>query len=152
MHRVAGGVLVTSKRNGGQARSAGLTGAADWTPDPRLRLGLDASVYRVAIDTSGLAGQVNARAAWSAGADDLSLDAHVQSAGITPRGRHGATSSVNLGWKRRLSRTLSLTVTASDVFDGSRRTYAVDAGAVRQAGSDHFVARRLSVGFVQKIE
>lgn len=154
-------VLVTSKQNGGRARSAGITGSVDWTPDPKLRLGMDGGVYRVMLSTpdlsalvrqDGSVGYMNLRVAYSSGNDDLSLDAHAQSAGIAPLGRYGATSSVNLTWKRPLTKTLSLAVNANDIFDGSRRTYSTDASTFRQAGFDHFVARRIYVGFVKKIE
>jgi outer membrane receptor protein involved in Fe transport len=152
-------VLITSKQNGGRARSAGITGSLDWTPDAALRLGVDGGAYRVMLatpDLSGLvrqddiAGYINLRAAYSVGADDLSLDAHGQSSSITPLGRYGATSSVNLAWKHALNKTLSLTVNASDIFDGSRRSYRTDTSTFRQAGFDHFVARRVYVGFVKK--
>ena len=59
---------------------------------------------------------------------------------------------MNLSWKRQLSRTLSLTLNANDVFDGSRRSYSTDAGTFRQAGFEHFVARRIFVGLVKKVE
>jgi len=158
---VSGNVLVTAKENGGQARSIGVNASLDWTPAAALRLGVDGGAYRVLLQTpdlSGLvrqdrlSGYVNARVAWSAGRDDVTLDAHAQSAGITPLGRYGATGSVNLGWKHKLNKTLSLTVNANDLFDGSRRTYATSTASLRQTGSDHFVARRLYVGFVRKIE
>jgi outer membrane receptor protein involved in Fe transport len=157
----AANVLVTSKQNGGQARSAGMAGSLDWTPDAKLHLGIDLAAYRVMLDTpdlhglvrqDGIAGNVDLRAAYSVGQDDVSLDAHGQSAGITPLGRHGPTSNVNLTWKHRLTKTLSLTVNASDIFDGSRRTYRTDTSTFRQVGFDHFVARRFYVGFVKKIE
>ncbi|QBE63879.1 TonB-dependent receptor [Pseudoduganella lutea] len=158
---VAGNVLVTSKQNGGIARSAGMTGLLDWTPDATLRLGMDGGAWRVALRTPdlpglvrqhGIAGYVNLKMGYSTGQDDLSLDAHIQSSSITPLGRQGSTSSVNATWKRALTGTWSLTVNANDVFDGSRRTYRTDASTFRQAGFDHFVARRVYVGFVRKIE
>jgi hypothetical protein len=154
-------VLLTSRQNGGQASSAGMTGALDWTASPQLRLGMDMGVYRVMLDTPGLAGRVrehgvagylNLRAAYGVGRDELALDAHGQSAGITPLGRYGPASNVNLTWKRRLTPTLSLTVNANDLFDGSKRTYSTDAGTFRQVGFDHFVARRLYVGLVKRFE
>ena len=157
----AGNVLTTSKRNGGQARSAGITGSLDWTPGAKLRLGVDGGAYRVALATPdvgapvrqhGVAGYLNARAAYSAGHDDVALDAHGQSAGITPLGRYGATSSVNVTWKHALSQSLSLTVNANDLFDGSLRAYRTDTGTFRRTGFDHFVVRRIYVGFVKKIE
>lgn len=151
-------VLLTSKQNGGEATSAGLTSSLEWGPaGGKLRLGMDGGVVQVRLQTpdeSGVVrqqrptGYVNVRAAMG----ELALDAHVQSAGITPLGRFGSTSSVNLGWKRSLSRTLTLTINANDVFDGSRRTYATDAALWRQSGFDHFVARRLAIGLVQAVD
>lgn len=152
-------VLITSRQNGGQARSAGVTGSLDWTPRTGLRLGVDGGVYRVMLATpdldalvrqAGVARYVNARAGYTAGPDHVALDAHGQSATITPLGRSGATSSVNVTWKHQLSRTWSLTVNANDIFDGSRRTYAIDTRTFRQSGYDHFVARRVYVGLVGK--
>jgi outer membrane receptor protein involved in Fe transport len=158
---IADAVIVTSKENGGQARSNGISASLDWTVDASLRLGADAGVHEVRLATpdlpglvrqDGLAGYVNLRAAYSTAFDDVSLDAHAQSSSITPLGREGATSSVNLGWKHKLSRTLSLTVNANDIFDGSRRSYRTQTSTFRQTGFDHFVARRVYVGFVKKIE
>ena len=161
----AGPVLVTSRQNGGNARSAGVTGSLDWKPKTGRKavptFGVDGGVVRVALDSPDLGGTVrqrattgyvNVRARYQAGPDEVALDAHAESAGIVPLGRHGPTSSVNVTWKHALSRTLSLTVNANDVFDGSRRTYALDAATFRQAGFDHFVARRVYVGFVKTIE
>ena len=157
----ADNVIVTSKQNGGQASSTGITGAITWTPDAKLRLGMDGGAYRVTLRTPDLsvlvrqndiAGYINLRVAYSAGQDNLSFDAHGQSAGISPLGRFSATSSVNLTWKHAMTRTLSLTVNANDIFDGGKRTYTTDTSTFRQAGFDHFVARRIYVGLVKKIE
>ena len=157
----ADNVIVTGKQNGGRAASAGVTGSLDWTLDATLKLGIDGGVYRVMLDTpdltglvhqNGNAGYVNFRAAYSAGANDLALDAHGQSSGVTPLGSYGATSNVNLSWKRTLSKTLSLTVNANDIFDGSKRSYRTDTSTFRQSGFDHFVARRLYVGLVKKLK
>jgi len=139
-------VLVTSKQNGGEARSAGVTGSLDWKPGGPLQFGVDGGVYRVALDQEAISGYVNVRVGYR----DVALDAHAQSAGITPLGRYGPTSSVNLVWKHALSKTLSLTVNADDIFDGSRRAYRTDTPTFRQAGFDHFVARRVWVGIVKR--
>ena len=139
-------VLVTSKRNGGETRSAGITAALDWKPGGPLQIGVDGGIYRVTLDQDAVAGYVNVRV----GHGDVSLDAHAQSAGITPQGRYGPTSSVNLTWKHALSKTLSVTVNANDIFDGSLRAYRTDTPTFRQAGFDHFVARRVYVGLVKR--
>jgi outer membrane receptor protein involved in Fe transport len=151
----ADNVLITSRQNGGRARSTGITGSLDWKPDGQLKLGADGGAYRVTLDTPDLAAMVrqdgvSAYVNLRAGYADLSLDAHLQSAGITPLGRYGATSSVNLVWKHAIDKSLSLTVNANDIFDGSKRTYRTDAGTFRQRGFDHFVARRIYVGLVKK--
>ncbi|USX24644.1 TonB-dependent receptor [Oxalobacteraceae bacterium OTU3CINTB1] len=158
---VADNVILTSKQNGGQASSAGGTGAVTWTPDATLQLGMDGGIYRVMLRTPDLsrpvrqndiAGYLNLRVAYSLGQDNLSLDAHGQSSGISPLGRFGATSSVNLTWKHAMTKSLSLTVNANDIFDGGRRTYTTDTSTFRQTAFDHFVARRIYVGLVKKIE
>jgi len=160
-HSLAGDVLVTSKQNGGQARSAGVTGSIDWTPVAGLRLGVDGGAYRVMLDTpdaagpvrqDGVAGYLNLRAAYSLAHDDVALDAHAQSAGLVPLGRIGPTSNVNFTWKHAFDRKLGLTVNANDIFDGSKRTYRTDTGTFHQAGFDHFVARRVWIGVVRKFE
>jgi outer membrane receptor protein involved in Fe transport len=154
-------VLITSKQNGGRARSAGITGSFDWRPDAKLHLGVDGGIYEVLLYTpdlpglvrqNGVSGYVNLKAGYSIGPDDVSLDTNGQSAEITPLGRYGATSSVNLTWKHALTTTLSLTANANDIFDGSKRTYRTDTGTFRQTGFDHFVAQRIYVGFVKKID
>jgi outer membrane receptor protein involved in Fe transport len=156
-----GNVLVTSKQNGGQARSAGLTGSVDWKLSAAVKLGIDAGVSRVLLATLDLDSLVrqdastaymNLRAGYRHGADDLTLDAHGQSAGITPLGHYGATSNVNLTWKHQFDKTVSLTVNANDMFDGSRRSYSTNTSTFRQTGFDHFVARRVYVGVVKKFK
>ena len=160
-HSLAGDVLVTSKENGGRARSTGVTGSVDWTPIPGLRLGVDGGAYRVMLDTpdaagpvrqDGIAGYLNLRAAYSLAHDDVALDAHAQSAGLVPLGRSGPTSSVNLTWKHAFDNKLGLTVNANDIFDGSKRAYHTDTRTFHQSGFDHFVARRVWIGLVRKFE
>ena len=152
-------VLVTSKENGGRASSAGMTGSLDWSVNPQWKLGLDGGAYQVVLHTpdlsgevrqDGVAGYLNARAAYTGGAEQLSLDAHLQSSAITPLGRSGTTSNVNLSWKHQVSKTLSLTANFNDMFDGSKRYYQTDAQTFRQRGFDHIVGRRLYVGFSKK--
>lgn len=154
-------VLITSKQNGGRARSIGLTASLDWKSDAHLSLGLDGGVFNVVLQTPDLgsivrqqdvSGYLNVRAKSAVGQDDLELDAHVQSSAITPLGRLGSNSSVNVTWKRKLSNTLNLTVNANDIFDGSKRTYRTDTSTFRLSGFDHFVGRRLVVGFIKKFE
>lgn len=153
-------VLFASKENGGRGRASGVTGSLEWTPSSAWRAGFDAGVYAIALHTpgqhatrrqDGVAGYLNARASYSAAGGQLALDAHAQSATITALGREGSTSSVNLSWKRQLSKSVSVTVNANDVFDGSRRSHDSDSGTVRQWGFEHFVARRLYIGLVKDL-
>lgn len=157
----ADNVFITSKQNGGRARSAGITGSLDWTPNGKLRLGINGGAYSVMLYTpdlsglvrqNGVSGYVNLNATYSFGPNDLSLNGNVKSAEITPLGRYGPTNSLNLAWKHQLDKKLSLTVNADDILDGSKQTYRTDTSTYRQTGFDHFVARRLYVGLVKKFE
>ena len=157
---IDGDILMTGKENGGRARSVGATGSLDWTPDDVWSLRADAGAYRVSLNTPDLNGPVrqNALSAYvnlslgfRKGRDDASLDAHAQSGGIWPLGRYGPTQSLNLSWKRRLTRRLSLTLNANDVLDGGKSVTRMDAATFRMRGYNHFVARRLYVGFVEKL-
>jgi outer membrane receptor protein involved in Fe transport len=153
-------VLITSKENGGRARSTGITSSLDWTFNPQLKLGIDGGVYQVLLRTpdlsgpvrqDGIAGYLNARAAYSAGGEIVSLDAHLQSSAIAPLGRSGSTSNVNLSWKHQVDKTLSLTVNLNDIFDGSNRHYRTYAETFRQSGFDHILGRRFYIGFSKKL-
>lgn len=164
-------VLLTSKHNGGRSRSVGMNATLDWKISGALTAGVDGGVYRALFsslemesDTSAantgrllarrhaVSGYLKLRAALKAGASDVSLDADVQSSGVDGLGRYGATSSVNLGWKYRYSKTLSLTFNANDLFDGGRRSYSSQTGGLRQRGFDHFVGRSVYVGVITGIE
>jgi hypothetical protein len=124
-------------------------------------LGINGGAYSVMLYTpdlsglvrqNGISGYMNLNAAYSFGLNDLSLNGNVKSAEITPLGRYGPTNSLNLAWKHQLDKTLSLTVNADDILDGSKQTYRTDTSTYRQTGFDHFVARRLYVGLVKKFE
>lgn len=103
------------------------------------------------VRQDGVSGYLNLRTAYGTGRDDVSLDAHGRSAGITPLGRFGPTSNVNLTWKHAFGKTPGLTVDANDAVDGSLRTYRTVTRTLRQTGFDHFIVRRIYVGFVKKI-
>lgn len=64
----------------------------------------------------------------------------------------GADYALNGTDSISLTGTLSLTVNANDIFDGSRRTTSTDTATFRQSAYDHFVARRIYLGLVHKIE
>ncbi|WMW79656.1 TonB-dependent receptor [Undibacterium cyanobacteriorum] len=154
-------LITSSRQNGGHAQALGLNSSLDWKPTKSIQLGFDTGFFQVELSTpeNGIAIQqkkitsfVNLRGTYKHETDNLSLDAHWQSGSITPLGSFGATRSVNLAWKRQLSKTLSLTLNANDIFDGSKKTYQVRSYNFSQTGFDHFVARRIYVGFVKKFE
>lgn len=121
----------------------------DWKISGALQAGIDGGVYRTMFSAlerrQAVSGYLKLRAALKAGASDVSLDADVQSSGVDAFGRYGATSSVNLGWKYRYSKTLSLTVNVNDLFDGSRRSYSSQSGGLGQRGFKHVVGRGVYV-------
>lgn len=153
-------VLLTSTQNGGTGLSAGISGSLDWRPNSTWHVSTDGSVYRVRLLTPDLYGRVRQEAGsayinlslgYSRGRDDISLDAHAESGGIVPLGRYGGSNSLNIAWKRRMTKRLTLTLNANDILDGSKARFRTDAATFHQSGFNHFVARRLYIGFVEKL-
>ncbi len=154
-------ILITSKQNGGRASSNGVVGTIEWKPNSPLQLGVDIGIFKVMLVTPDLSasvrqhattGYANIRATYGFKNSKLSLDAHAQSAGITPLGSFGKTSSVNLSWNHQLSTSLNFIVNANDIFDGSKRSYKTYTSTFRQSGFDHVIARRIYLGLVKKFE
>ncbi|GGX32959.1 TonB-dependent receptor [Undibacterium squillarum] len=152
-------VLITSKQNGGNARSAGMTVTLDSTLSPHWKLGLDAAIYHVWLNTpdgnnmvlqSADSGYLKLSATYQAGADSIALDASYTAAGLSALGGYGARSAVNLNWKHQISKKLHLTLNLSDFFDGSKNAYWTRSSYFDQRAWDHFVARRLTIGLVRK--
>ncbi|MGN6424846.1 MAG: TonB-dependent receptor domain-containing protein [Asticcacaulis sp.] len=155
-----GDILLTTKQNGGRARSYGATGSLDWTPNDVWSLRSDIGAYHVSLTTPDLDGPVrqnavsgylNLNLSYSKGRDSVSLDGHAQSGGLWPLGQYGPTQSVNLSWTRRLSPRFSLTVNANDIFDGNKSVTRMDAATFHTRGYNHFVARRLYIGFMRRL-
>jgi outer membrane receptor for ferrienterochelin and colicin len=155
-----GDILLTTKQNGGRGRSIGATASLDWRPDDVWSLQGDLGAYHVSLNTpdldgpvrqSALSGYVNLSLGYQKRRDTLSLDAHAQSGGLWPLGHFGPTQSVNLSWNRRLTSHLSFTLNANDVFDGSKSVTRMQAATFRTRGYNHFVARRLYIGFVRRL-
>jgi outer membrane receptor protein involved in Fe transport len=155
-----GDLLLTTKQNGGRARAYGANGSLDWTPDDVWSLHGDAGAYHVSLTTPDLDGPalqnalsayLNLSLGYQKGRDHISIDAHAQSGGVWPLGQYGPTQSVNLSWTRRLDPRFSLTVNANDIFDGSKSVTRMDAATFYTRGYNHFVARRLYIGFVRRL-
>jgi len=153
-------VLLTTKRNGGAGRSAGLTASVDRSFGEVWHMSADGGVYAVSLHTpdldamveqNAMSAYVNLSLDYRKGRDDVSLDAHTQSGGIWPLGRYGPASSLNLSWKRRITGRLSLTLNARDILDGSKSVSRMNTATYRMTGFNHFVARRVYIGFVEKL-
>ena len=156
----ADNILLTTKANAGSGTSAGVSDSIDWHMSQTLRVTADASLYNVTLDSLDLTGPVrqsgvsynaNISFAYSAGANDLTVDAHANGPSIFPQGKTSATSALNITWTRRLTPRLSFNFSASDLFDGARQGYSTSTSTFVQRGYNHFVARRIYIGLVYKI-
>jgi len=157
----AGNILLTSKQNGGDGVSAGLTASAEWKPVTGLRLTSDGSLYAIRLETADLGGNVVQRAVsyranfgfdYRRGADDFALDAHLQGPAFTPERRQSASHTVNFAWQRTLTRRLSLTLNANDLLDGSKQSFVLHPATFDQRGFNHFVVRRIYLGLVYRLD
>ncbi len=155
-----GNVLLTSKQNGGNGVSAGVTGSTDWKVGGDWHLTADASVYDVRLETMDLDGpvrqqavsyQANAGVSYHHGADDVSFDAHAQGPGISPQRWQSGSNALNLTWQRKLGTRWSVTMNANDLLDGAKQSYRVKTATFSQVGYNHFDVRKVYVGVVYRI-
>ena len=152
-------MILTSRRNAGSGRSTGASYSVEWTAVKGLSVKMDASLYRVdletldlnrAIRTTGMALDSNLSLDYSRGANDYSLDGHMAGTQITPEGYRTGGNSVNFTWRRHLSQHLDVTLNANDVLDGAKQNYRLNTLSFHQHGFDHFKTQRLYLGLVYR--
>lgn len=156
----SGNILLNTKANAGNGLSTGVNGSLDWKPTEKLRLTADGGVYYVELETvdmgrpvkqSGISYYANLGVSYSSGPDELSFDAHVTGPGLMPQGTYSASNTLSLTWKRRLTSRLTFSLAANDLLDGSKSSFTTTTATIAQRGYNHFVARRVYIGFVYKI-
>lgn len=127
---IGNGVLVTRPENLGARTATGVELVANGRLHSTLRYNASVNLFRQEIDASNIPGGVSSEGEVVAGRLNLNwqptADDFVQLSGIwtgeqlLAQGTRDATQLINLGYRRKLSDTLSLQLTVRDLLDESK--------------------------------
>jgi ferric enterobactin receptor len=153
---IGGGVLLTRPENVGARRDVGIELVASGALHPTLRYNASLNVFRQEIDAAGIPGAVDRADDLVAGRinlnwtptpkDLLQISAFWQGEQLTAQGTRNSGGMVNLGYRHKLSDTLSLNVTARDVFDTFENVTTYDTPLFRERSEQQIGLRAVFIG------
>ncbi len=127
---LADGVVLTTKHNSGSGRSGGVSATRAGKVGDILDYSMTGNVFRAELLADSASGTLrHATTSWTAQGelnytvtqkDRLNIDAAAQGRSLTAQGTRSGGSTINLSWQHRFSKTLTLTVTAQDIGNGSK--------------------------------
>ncbi|MDZ4373645.1 MAG: outer membrane beta-barrel family protein [Phenylobacterium sp.] len=155
---IGGGVFLTTRENVGQFRSAGLELVANGRIVRGLTYNVSGNLLWSEIDGRGLgfgsglrdAATVFGRAnlSWQASDRDfLQLSGFVNGKRLTPQGYSEPTGMLNLGYRRKVSDTLSAVLTVQDVLGTFRDRRVIETADIREVQRFKPRQRGVFVGF-----
>ncbi len=155
---VSADVVLDTKANLPQSRSAGIEFNADGKLAPTLGYSLSGNAFYTQIDArslgapglKGTAGlDLKASLDWRpTKADTAQISLNRTDRRLTPQGYVAAIDIVNLGYRRQLRPNLALIATVSDVFNGQRFERVISTAALSQVYVRHQLGRVALAGFV----
>ena len=153
---IGGGVLLTRPENVGARRDAGVELVASGALHPTLRYNASVNVFRQEIDAAGIPGAVDRADNLVAGRinlnwtptskDFVQVSAFWQGEQLLAQGSRESGGMVNLGYRHKLSDTLSLNVTARDIFDTFENVTTYDTPLFRERSEQQIGLRAIFIG------
>lgn len=153
---IGGGVLLTRPENLGARKDLGLELVANGRLHPTLRYNASLNLFRQEIDSGGIPGGIDREGetlsgrltlSWQPTPEDfLQVSTLWTGEQVLPQGVRDSATLVNLGYRRKLSETLSLQVTVRDVFDNFGDTVSLDTATFRDRTERIFGGRITFVG------
>ncbi|MFT4911432.1 MAG: outer membrane receptor protein involved in Fe transport [Brevundimonas sp.] len=153
---LGGGVLLTRPENLGGRRDTGLEATANGQLHASLRYSASVNVFRQAIDAGGIAGGGDRSATLASGraslnwqptpTDFVQLSGFWQGDSLLAQGRREGGGMVNLGYRRKLSETLSLNVTGRDLFNGFNSASVYETPLFRERTEQNIRLRAFYIG------
>jgi outer membrane receptor protein involved in Fe transport len=152
--RGAGNLLV-SFDNLGSSKTAGLELVANTKLGAKITLSSNANLFWKEISATnlgvagsksayGVGGRVNLD--WQARANDLlQINASIRGKQLYAQGIQKPNWTVNLGWRHKVSDTVTTTVSVQDLFDTSTQKRAFETPALRLSGQFGPVSRAISL-------
>lgn len=153
---IGGGVLLTRPENLGARSDLGLELVANGRLHPTLRYNASANLFRQEIDASNIPGGVSSEATVVSGrvnlnwqpttADFIQVSTVWNGEQLLAQGTRDASTLVNLGYRRKLSETLSLQLTVRDVLDDFGDATTLDTAQFRDRTVRSFGGRTGFIG------
>jgi UDP-glucuronate 4-epimerase len=153
--------LLTTKANLAKSTSGGLEFTANGPILPKLSYGLSGNLYYTQIDATALGASglksttgLNAKASLEfrpTKADKAQISFSRSDKRLTPQGYVGAINLVNLGYKRRIGKDLSVVLTATDLLNGQRYRRFISTPMLTSIYERTQVGRVFFVGVVYMI-
>ncbi|MGO4687583.1 TonB-dependent receptor domain-containing protein [Brevundimonas sp. 2YAF1] len=138
---LGGGVLLTRPENLGARTDLGLELVANGRLHPTLRYNASVNLFRQEIDASNIPGGTNRSSDVASGrlslnwqptsADFIQVSTVWTGEQLLAQGTRDSTTLVNLGYRRKLTESLSLQATVRDVFDNFRDVVTLDTPEFR---------------------
>lgn len=153
---LGGGVLLTRPENAGSSRSVGLELVANGRLHPTLRYNVSLNAYHQQIDASnlGFANQVDGVTLSGRGSlnwqpttnDFFQLGAFWMGESVYAQGYREGRGMVNLGYRRKLTERLSLSLTVRDLFETMRNVTYYETPTLRDRSESVFGGRSAFIG------
>jgi outer membrane receptor protein involved in Fe transport len=156
IRQLPGGVLLTTKANLGESRTAGAELVANGRLTSELTYNASVNVFWTEIEAGGLgfpgrrsgttaAGRANLN--WQPTAKDfVQVNAILQGQRLLAQGRYAGMGVLNLGYRRKLTDDFALTVTWNDVFATLRQRQEIDTPTLRVRQEFRGNARAIFLG------
>ena len=149
-------MLLTRPENLGSRRDIGLELTANGRLHPTLRYNASVNVFRQEIDAGAVAGGGDREAALASGRlslnwqpttkDFVQLSGFWQGDSLLAQGTREAGGMVNLGYRRKLSDTLSFNFTGRDLFNSFSNTTVYDTPLFSERNEQKIKLRAFYVG------
>ena len=153
---VGGGVLVTRPENLGSRRDTGLELTASGRLSAALRYNASVNVFHQEIDAGAVAGGGDREANLASGRlnlnwqptpkDVVQLSGFWQGDSLLAQGKREAGGMVNLGYRRKLSDTLSFNFTGRDLFNSFNSTTVYETPQFRERSEQDIKLRAFYIG------
>lgn len=150
-------VLVTTKRNAGDGRSGGVEYETSGKWGKKWKYSLSGNVFYAELQAADVSDTLH-HSAISATAqvsldykpndrDSLHLDGNYTGDTITAQGTRSGISALNLSWKRKVTKRLDLTLSASDIYNGGRARTVTNTASVSSVSYGLNGGRTFFAGF-----
>ncbi|AQR63262.1 TonB-dependent receptor [Brevundimonas sp. LM2] len=153
---LGGGVFLTRPENLGSRRDLGLETTANGTLHPTLRYSASVNVFRQEIDAAGIPGGEDRDGTFASGRlslnwtpnakDFVQVSGFWQGESLLAQGTREAGGMLNIGYRRKLTETLSFNFTGRDVLASFNNTTVYETPLFRDRSEQTINLRAFYIG------